>query len=87
MFNLQSTGKTPILLATDIAARGIHISNVNYVINYDFPGSLDQVSNRLIDPTIYTVHDSRQFTNSFVNIHCAVCSSLWTRWKEAISQR
>jgi len=39
-------GKTPILLATDIAARGIHISNVNYVINYDFPGSLDQYVHR-----------------------------------------
>jgi hypothetical protein len=36
-------GKIPILLATDIAARGIHIANVNYVVNYDFPGSLDQV--------------------------------------------
>lgn len=37
------TGKTPILLASDVAARGVHIANVNYVINYDFPSSLDQV--------------------------------------------
>jgi len=42
----QHIGKTPILLATDIAARGIHISNVNYVVNYDFPGSLDQYVHR-----------------------------------------
>jgi len=42
----QHIGKTPILLATDIAARGIHISNVNYVVNYDFPSSLDQYVHR-----------------------------------------
>lgn len=40
------SGKTPILLATDIAARGIHVNNVNYVINYDFPSSLDQYIHR-----------------------------------------
>jgi len=42
--NLFRCGKTPILLATDIAARGLHCNNVEYIINYDFPGSLEQVS-------------------------------------------
>lgn len=37
------SGKIPILLATDMAARGIHVNNVEYVINYDFPTSLEQV--------------------------------------------
>ena len=27
-----------------MAARGLHIPNVNYVVNYDFPGSLSDVS-------------------------------------------
>lgn len=36
-------GAMPTLLATDLAARGIHVKNIEYVINYDFPGSLDQV--------------------------------------------
>lgn len=40
------SGKCPILLATDVAARGIHINNVEHVINYDFPGSLEQYVHR-----------------------------------------
>mmetsp|Transcript_25588 Transcript_25588/g.61531 ORF Transcript_25588/g.61531 Transcript_25588/m.61531 type:complete len:133 (+) Transcript_25588:1441-1839(+) len=39
-------GKMPILLTTDIAARGIHCNNVEYVINYDFPESIEQYVHR-----------------------------------------
>ena len=31
------TGKVNVLIATDISARGIDISGVNYVVNYDLP--------------------------------------------------
>lgn len=41
-----TSGKIPILLATDIAARGIHIPNVLFVINYDFPTNLEQYVHR-----------------------------------------
>ncbi len=36
MEQLQS-GHAPILVATDVAARGIHIDNVTHIINYDVP--------------------------------------------------
>jgi ATP-dependent RNA helicase DDX5/DBP2 len=39
-------GQTPLLLATDIAARGIHVNNIHFVINYDFPGNLEQYVHR-----------------------------------------
>jgi len=44
--NTFRCGKTPILLATDIAARGLHCNNVEYIINYDFPDSLEQYVHR-----------------------------------------
>ncbi|XP_030967704.1 DEAD-box ATP-dependent RNA helicase 20 isoform X2 [Quercus lobata] len=31
-------GKSPIMTATDVAARGLDVKDVKYVINYDFPG-------------------------------------------------
>ncbi len=31
------TGKVRILVATDVAARGLHIDNITHVINYDLP--------------------------------------------------
>ncbi|KAM2012932.1 hypothetical protein PS1_025124 [Malus domestica] len=34
-------GKIPIMIATDVAARVLDLKDVKYVINYDFPGSLD----------------------------------------------
>ena len=40
------SGKCTLLLATDMAARGIHVNHVEYVINYDFPESLDQYVHR-----------------------------------------
>lgn len=41
-----TSGKVPLLLATDIAARGIHANNVRFVIHYDFPGNLEQYVHR-----------------------------------------
>jgi len=39
-------GQKPLLLATDVAARGIDIPHVHFVIQYDFPGNLQQYIHR-----------------------------------------
>ncbi|KAG5456200.1 MAG: P-loop containing nucleoside triphosphate hydrolase protein, partial [Olpidium bornovanus] len=41
------TGRTPILVATAVAARGLDISNVAHVINYDLPGDVDDYVHRI----------------------------------------
>ncbi|KAL7609693.1 hypothetical protein Lser_V15G11332 [Lactuca serriola] len=40
-------GKTPIMTATDVAACGLDVKDVKYVINYDFPGSLEDDVHRI----------------------------------------
>jgi ATP-dependent RNA helicase DeaD len=40
-------GRVPILIATDVAARGLDISTVTHVINYDVPTSPDTYVHRI----------------------------------------
>jgi len=35
------------LVATDVAARGIHVNDISLVINYDFPQSCDDYIHRI----------------------------------------
>ncbi|KAK0532422.1 RNA-dependent ATPase [Tilletia horrida] len=41
------TAKTPLLVATDVAARGLDIPNVEYVINYTFPLTIEDYVHRI----------------------------------------
>jgi superfamily II DNA/RNA helicase len=40
------SGKTNILLATDVAARGLDISGITHVVHYDFPKDMEQYVHR-----------------------------------------
>jgi ATP-dependent RNA helicase DDX3X len=40
-------GKTPILIATAVAARGLDIPNVTHVVNYDIPNDIDDYVHRI----------------------------------------
>ncbi|KAJ2555551.1 ATP-dependent RNA helicase ded1, partial [Coemansia sp. RSA 1933] len=41
------TGRTPILVATAVAARGLDIPNVSHVVNYDLPSDIDEYVHRV----------------------------------------
>ena len=43
----SATGKYRILIATDIAARGIDVADIEHVINYDFPGCAEDYIHRI----------------------------------------
>ncbi|QEM68341.1 DEAD/DEAH box helicase [Geobacter sp. FeAm09] len=40
-------GKLPILIATDVASRGLHIEGVSHVINYDLPQDCEDYVHRI----------------------------------------
>jgi len=40
-------GESPILIATDLASRGIHIDDINFVVNYDFPHTIEDYIHRI----------------------------------------
>ncbi len=42
-----SEGRLPILIATDLAARGLHIPNVSHVFNYDLPQNAEDYVHRI----------------------------------------
>ena len=44
---LFRSGRTPILVATDVASRGLDIPNVTQVINYDLPSHVDDYVHRI----------------------------------------
>ncbi|XP_075501231.1 ATP-dependent RNA helicase-like protein DB10 isoform X1 [Primulina tabacum] len=41
------TGRTPVLVATDVAARGLDIKDIKVVINYDFPNGIEDYVHRI----------------------------------------
>jgi superfamily II DNA/RNA helicase len=40
-------GQIQVLVATDVAARGIHVDDVSHVINYDLPGTYEDYVHRI----------------------------------------
>ena len=46
-------GRIDVLVATDIAARGIDVSGISHVVNYDMPNTVDAYTHR-IGPVSYT---------------------------------
>jgi ATP-dependent RNA helicase DDX3X len=67
------SGENPILVATDVAARGLDISNVGLVINYDMPKQMDDYVHRIGR----TGRAGKRGTAiGFVNDKCRYCNEL-----------
>ncbi|KND03605.1 ATP-dependent RNA helicase dbp2 [Spizellomyces punctatus DAOM BR117] len=41
------SGKAPILIATDVAARGLDVKDIKFVINFDFPNNIEDYIHRI----------------------------------------
>ena len=54
-------GKTDMLVATDIAARGIDVSKISHVVNFDMPDTVDAYTHR-IGRTGRAEHSGEAFT-------------------------
>merc|ERR1712190_458563 len=67
------SGENPILVATDVAARWLDISNVGLVINYDMPRQMDDYVHR-IGRTGRA--GNRGTAIGFINERCRYCNEL-----------
>merc|ERR1739838_47512 len=47
VLNEFRSGKSPILVATDVASRGLDVSDVKFVINFDFPNQVEDYVHRI----------------------------------------
>ncbi|XP_056379853.1 probable ATP-dependent RNA helicase DDX17 isoform X3 [Hyla sarda] len=47
VLNEFRSGKAPILIATDVASRGLDVEDVKFVINYDYPNSSEDYVHRI----------------------------------------
>ncbi|KAJ7974595.1 putative Dead box ATP-dependent RNA helicase [Quillaja saponaria] len=47
VLNQFRTGKSPVLVATDVAARGLDIKDIRVVVNYDFPTGVEDYVHRI----------------------------------------
>ncbi|WOL02968.1 ATP-dependent RNA helicase-like protein DB10 [Canna indica] len=67
------SGQSPILVATDVAARGLDVKGIRVVINYDFPTGVEDYVHRIgrtgragamgVAYTFFCNHDSKHASN------------------------
>jgi len=43
----RRSGATPLVVATDVAGRGLHVQGLAHVLNYDFPPSIAAYEHRV----------------------------------------
>src|SRR5690349_10523869 len=84
-------GRVPILVATDVAARGLDISSVTHVVNYDVPTSPDTYVHRIgrtgrvgrSGRAITFVEDRQKRELEAIERHIGTAIARWERGAEA----
>lgn len=77
VLNEFKTGKSPIMVATDVASRGIDVKDITHVFNYDYPNNSEDYVHRIgrtgragrmgTAITLFTTDNSKQ-ARDLVNI-------------------
>ena len=60
-------GTTNLLVATDVAARGLDIPNVNAVINYTFPLTIEDYIHRIGRTGVSSHNANKEVPNQYPN--------------------
>eukprot|EP00462_Mataza_sp_D1_P025065 CAMPEP_0175138412 /NCGR_PEP_ID=MMETSP0087-20121206/10338_1 /TAXON_ID=136419 /ORGANISM="Unknown Unknown, Strain D1" /LENGTH=658 /DNA_ID=CAMNT_0016421319 /DNA_START=32 /DNA_END=2004 /DNA_ORIENTATION=- len=70
------SGRCPVMVATDVAARGLDVDDVKLVINYDFPNNVEDYVHRIgrtarggkkgVSHTFVTMNDARKMSELIV---------------------
>ncbi len=74
--NAFADGKTRVLIATDVSARGLDIPNINYVVNYDMP----------TEPEVYIHRIGRTGRGNKHGVAVSFCAPEETPLRESIEQ-
>jgi len=85
LFKEFSEGRLPILVATDLAARGLHIPEVSHIINFDLPQNAEDYVHRIgrtaragasgdavsfaCEEFVYSLTDIQDFLGYKIQIH------------------
>lgn len=78
------SGTCPVMVATDVAARGLDIPNVSLVVNYDLPNEIDDYVHR-IGRTGRCGNQGRavSFFDPTATEDCKLAGSLYHQMKQA----
>jgi ATP-dependent RNA helicase RhlB len=96
-------GKLPILVATDVASRGLHIEGVTHVINYDLPQDSEDYVHRIgrtaragaagkaisfaCEDYVYALEDIEEYIKQKIPVKPVEDSFIVTNYKKPAPQR
>ena len=84
VMNAFRAGKADLLIATDVAARGLDIERVSHVINYDVPSAPEGYVHRIVEPAGLAVLEWRSLSWSLASTACSATLRLSPNRKSSL---